>query len=402
MSPVRQELKVLIESDQEAKGSRIVLFVRPIGGGDDWSVTVPLGEPFTLDVRFGQCLLEALLPSGERLRKVVEVPHASLVILRPSRSPHQGLGLQHLLVAPRPAKARMVLESFVLPSEPSVYVLPKWPASWKGAGLNEQALSRTPFRVDPKNRLAPKVHDQVFYRFDIAPTTPVAEGHRAVLVALNDRVSVVPVADAWDGQSDSNKTAELVVNTASQSISTTITDREFAPVLAYLSNGRADLAAAALGELSMGALLRKRRNPYAAAAGAYVLIDQLHDLAHPPEWRDWISNLSRWFPWLPDGALLEGRALQHTDRPLEALEQFLEAFDRGVPFFAEGVRVLLQGLLSFSEGDVSAAKAARLATATRAVRQWASWLDPRESFTTLTLPITLKEEPGAKSLAANP
>lgn len=374
-------LMLRVESDVQATGGRVVVFARALDGGEDLETAVPLRQDSALELQAGRYLLEAVLPSGERLRRVVDVPAQREVTLQPSRSPNEWLGFQHLLVRPQRLASRVGLESTGTATPPAVYLLQDWPAAWKGSGLRLAAESRTPLRVDPTTQRFPSNSSSAVHRFDIPPLKPSSKGRGAAIVVMGDRRKCIPIAHEWKTEDYQSVHTELVVNTQRQSISTAIADPHFAQVLAYLSGGRSDLAATSLGKLPMDLLLEKVRNPYAAAAGAYVLIDELRDVSRAPRWRSWIRNLANWFPDLADGAILEGRALMHANQPDAALERFLEAFDRGIPFFAEGVRLLLEGLLSFPEEDP------RLDEATRAVRQWASWLDPRESFTTLAIPV---------------
>jgi hypothetical protein len=66
---------------------------------------------------------------------------------------------------------------------------------------------------------------------------------------------------------------------------------------------------------------------------------------------------------------------------------FLQAFHRGVPHFTAGLRMLLDGLLFFDEASLSGMQLDTFRDALRTVRQWATWVDPSEPFTTLHVPL---------------
>ncbi len=227
-------------------------------------------------------------------------------------------------------------------------------------------------------------------RYVLSPSgAPDALG--AAVVAFEGSSAIVPVARSWQSLSGGQAATELVVDAERKCVEPGIDDPEFAPVLGYLARGDRGLAAESLGDLPLELLMDKMVNPFAAAAGAYVLVEALDDTSRAPRWRGWIENLATRFTWLPDGAILEGRALLATESPGAALDRFLQGFERGVPLFAEGVRMLLDGLLAFSPDDAAPTDGARLRAATDHVRHWSAWLDPRQCFTTLRVPLAVEE-----------
>ena len=83
----------------------------------------------------------------------------------------------------------------------------------------------------------------------------------------------------------------------------TVDDPEVASLLGYL--GRRDLQSAeAVLAQAAERLYEKLDNPFAAAAGAYILLaaDGLQEVSSK-KWRSWINNLADWFKWLPDGSI---------------------------------------------------------------------------------------------------
>lgn len=105
-------------------------------------------------------------------------------------------------------------------------------------------------------------------------------------------------------------------------------------LLRYTHKGfqqQAELTAKAVNAENL--LFEKRKDPIAAAVGAYALLrfgelERLHD---------WTENLRRWFPLLPDGAAIRGEHLAREGRHEEAADAFLELDSRGIPVFSEGL-----------------------------------------------------------------
>ncbi|MGG7377662.1 hypothetical protein ACQ7B2_02440, partial [Escherichia coli] len=69
----------------------------------------------------------------------------------------------------------------------------------------------------------------------------------------------------------------------------------------YLAAGQ-PREAAELAPAAETLLEEKRADPIAAAMGGYALLrlGRIADLRH------WPANLAKWFPWLPDGAVIAG------------------------------------------------------------------------------------------------
>jgi hypothetical protein len=130
-------------------------------------------------------------------------------------------------------------------------------------------------------------------------------------------------------------------------ISVIVPDEKTGPMFAYLCVG--DMKALDLASYTMAAeaenmLYHKVKNPFVAALGGYILLkmrklNQLHS---------WPENLTNWFPWLPDGAIIYGRQLLAMGKVEQARSAFLEAERRGIPVFCHGVRNLIAGLSHFS------------------------------------------------------
>ncbi len=128
-----------------------------------------------------------------------------------------------------------------------------------------------------------------------------------------------------------------------------VDDPYFSTIFAYLSAGSLPQAEAILREAEK-MLFEKIANPYAAAAGAYVLINRGVP-EQDADWPRWVENLSNWFPWLPDGAVTLGWLRLAQGQHNEAKQRFMEAYNRGVPLFSLGVRKLLEGLQMFDDNE---------------------------------------------------
>jgi hypothetical protein len=135
-------------------------------------------------------------------------------------------------------------------------------------------------------------------------------------------------------------------------------------------------------------LYHKTASPVGAAIGGYYLLrvhgfDQMHD---------WARNLDHWFPWFPDGAVINGCHLLSNPRdpePLLACERLVEAARRGLPVLTEGVRLLRDGLTYFARifpwNDMPAAKPSLRHDASRALE----WLGPYLDAVDWESPLTV-------------
>ncbi|RSV32176.1 hypothetical protein [Sphingomonas sp. ABOLH] len=170
-----------------------------------------------------------------------------------------------------------------------------------------------------------------------------------------------------------------------------IEDEGFAGLLAYLSSGSVlsavdllrvdDGLADSVGRTAEDLLHGKRASPLGACAAGYALLGAAVPGVDEP-WHPWIGNLSRWFGWIPDGAILLARlqlmqARSEADAA-EALATLRTALGRGLPYYRRGFDWLLQAMLRFADDPV-------VAEVRPMVADVAARLDMREVFTTLTI-----------------
>ena len=164
----------------------------------------------------------------------------------------------------------------------------------------------------------------------------------------------------------------------------TIGDPMINSALGYVNNGAVKEAASLI---SFGAaqdlLFHKMSNPLAATVGGYMLIlglDRKAYRAQSDAWMKWVDNLCKWFPWLPDGAVLKAAkyfVLGDKDRD-GAFDALMMSFDRGLPVFTFGLNLMLEGMRRFAnEGEAEARE--RLAV----LETLAAAADPELNFVTL-------------------
>lgn len=172
-----------------------------------------------------------------------------------------------------------------------------------------------------------------------------------------------------------------------------VRDRHLGSVLSYLSSGEAG-SARELIRPARDLLFEKMMNPIAAAGGGYVLVDEwVRDSSQAGSdvrWHSWIDNLSNWFPWLPDGAILQGwlalRRRDHAPDLAKARSALLAAERRGAPLYTAGVRRLSDGLMLLAgEARRTGPPDPEVDDAMARVRRLAWQVDPRQPFTCVRL-----------------
>lgn len=139
-------------------------------------------------------------------------------------------------------------------------------------------------------------------------------------------------------------------------VSLELLDPIYGALIEYLT--RRDLQSseaisASLQTQALQALYEKMENPFAAAAGAYLMA--LGDLGSSDR-RSWMENLYRRFEWLPDGAIAWGWRLlregeRGTDSWVNARRALMDACARGLPYFTVGLHILVDALTALSMSD---------------------------------------------------
>ena len=165
-------------------------------------------------------------------------------------------------------------------------------------------------------------------------------------------------------------------------------------LIAFLQSGDVTATLAIL-DVATERLYEKILNPFAAAAGALVLVQSKRWAPHVLErraglgsctkWEEWVSNLCRWKGWLPDGFVLHAWLNLLDDNGDEQLarKHLLTAVKLGLPAYSGCFRLLVDGLRTLQsrnkvgDPEVDAALCTLDATALR--------IDPRQVFTMVRL-----------------
>lgn len=173
-----------------------------------------------------------------------------------------------------------------------------------------------------------------------------------------------------------------------------IDDPELAGLIEFLQQGDLHGSTLTLSQ-ALDVLYEKRRNPYAAAAAGYVLIQASSKIVQGPRWPQWILNLATRYPGLPDGAilfatmLLQTSAMPGRDYELSgnwmspfasARGAVLEAVRRGPPLFRFGLGLMAANLAILEGEDTASADDEELQSAIRYVRSLSLRVDPSQPF----------------------
>jgi hypothetical protein len=364
----------------------------------------------SVDLPVGKYLFEAYLPNGDVATETVTVreganPH---VLLRATDSPHEWLSWQHLTgysptwtpsITDRVAPAAVDLEVVASADPPGTF-----PNSlldvWKGKSPG--TLRWMPLKVAPRPQSTrPIVDGQLGVTAYLYDRGPWQDGGR--YYGLVDRppagpplLAVLPVP--WHQTDFSGDALVDVIVDAHDvrakaqewplRVSVVVRDNVMASVFGYLSSG--DLPAAGrVAETAVDFLYQKGENPLAAAGGAYALVRLPIDRKKPPAWVPWLQNLRNRFPWLPDGAILDGWAhlngIGRAPNMTEAASAFVAAAQRGLPFYSTGVRFLFEGLTRVEATLDANARPEGFSRAFEFARRMAFRVDVRQPFTVVRL-----------------
>jgi repressor LexA len=298
---------------------------------------VQLARGWQQDLKPGTYLVRVRFPSGEEIRRTCTVrdgDHIPISVNVHGSSGHESLE--------RPSVLRTLFRDESTPGLTGPGFALAWAQRWRGKG------SRQWQPIDFDGITVSRDQYTVRYRLDSLRQSNVLQlggpGIAWRFIALPTS-SVVDVTVSPRGKDD------LAVEVTTDSA-------EAEALLGYLRTGAvegADVTAESL-------LKQKRPDPIEAAIGGYYLLrtSRLDRLSA------WGPNLSRWFPWLPDGAVVNGWQHIHAGRKRRgdpdqhfaaARRQLIRAARRGVPVYTEGLRLLVDGLRLLRE-DAEAEDAA--------------------------------------------
>lgn len=397
------------------------------------SIVIPVGsgQPQEVNLPLGRYVIDALLPSGELVSEdvVVESDNDLQVYLYGKHSGHEWLSWQHLVgnvrAGPEFFESLRLLKIrrddspmvgrwspwFVVgqpstePSESDPFGKTLRLAS-PGPQTGRIPLALAASKPRPNSRTGAE-SDGPFGSFVLK--SPASLSGRRYIVVEGERgafvLAVLPIPwqetrtaqgaeiDILVGPKDS-AVSELERTYVEPDCSIMVRDSRLSTLVAYLASGDIAAAAAVLAR-AQDMLFAKLQNPIAAAAGGYVLLANWSSTynAGPqsqPEWHGWLGNLSRWFEWLPDGAIQNAWLSLQTrgghGPHLEARDLALMAYRRGIPYYTAGVRMLLDTLILLS--DQSRLEGARdhdVEDALAATRGLALMIEPSRPFTTLRM-----------------
>ena len=213
------------------------------------------------------------------------------------------------------------------------------------------------------------------WRFDFDPTGSEQRGFLGVEEDNERSLACLPVEGGGPVQA-------LVAGGSTPDLPATsvaLDDPLIAPMFGYLASGDLPMAER-MAHAALGALFEKIQHPIAAAAGALILVRTERD-PKDKYWHEWIDNLYREFPWLPDGAVAKTwHAIQRV-RSEDDLAQVLvyadEAWRRGLPYFTVGLQLLSESLLLLQPHLPDAGRRLQI------VRSALSAADRGQAFTTL-------------------
>jgi hypothetical protein len=174
-----------------------------------------------------------------------------------------------------------------------------------------------------------------------------------------------------------------------------VDDPDFGGLIEFLQQG--DLAGSyRVVEQALDVLYAKWRNPYAAAAAGYVLLQAgLPGSDVGRNWEQWLLNLAYQYKGIPDGAILfttlllqsrqrevrslryEGGARNPFRTPLEAA---LEAVRRGPPLFRYGLNLMATNLAILEAEESNGIQAKEMDVAKRYVRELSLRVDPAQAL----------------------
>jgi hypothetical protein len=285
---------------------------------------VQLASGWRQDLEPGTYLVRVRFPSGKEIRRTCTVRDGDRI---PISVDVRGLAGRESLE--RSEALRPLVRDESAPGLAGASFASAWVRRWRGEAsrewqpidFDETTLSRDDhavryrFSSDQQSNVLQLGGPRIAWRFISLPAAPVVD------------VTVSPL-----GEND------LAVKVMTDSA-------EAEALLGYLRTGAvegADVTAESL-------LQQKRRDPIAAAIGGYYLLRT----ASLDRLSAWGPNLSQWFPWLADGAVIDGWQHIHAgrehrgdpDRHFDvARRQLIRATRRGVPVYTEGLRLLVDGL----------------------------------------------------------
>jgi hypothetical protein len=289
---------------------------------------VQLASGWRQDLEPGTYLVRVRFPSGQEIRQTCTVrdgDHIPISVDMRRLAGHESLE--------RSAALRPVARDERTPGLAGTRFAEAWVRRWRGNASREwQPIDFDGITVGGDDYT---IQYRFQYRLASAPPSNVLQLGAPRIAWQCVSLPAAPVVDVTVSPRGENDLA----------VEVTTGSTEAEALLGYLRTGAvegADVTAESL-------LQQKRRDPIAAAIGGYYLLRT----ANLDRLSDWGPNLSQWFPWLADGAVINGwqhihAGREHREDPDwhfgEARQQLIQAAQRGVPVYTEGLRLLVDGL----------------------------------------------------------
>ena len=316
-------------------------------------VVVPAGRGTkyaSVDVEPGQYVVETRLPSGRVVRQNVDVhddketknvalesPPSLAVPARPAKA-GKGKATVHMFAVDR-LRADSWNRLAALARTPELPTL-KMVRQALGAG-------------EPTPHAPHEQKDRVTrYVWNDGPT----EQQTIAVIERRGTLELVALPVPWMTKSYKVVEVECAVPAdPEEPLSIMVRDPELGAVIGNLAAGALGDARMLWGDNSpLDWLDGKRRNQYAAALGACVLVKADTSGKRQP-WDDWIDNLTNWFDWLPDGAALQSVRRLRLARGEKALKgvhaSVTETLRRGIPIIAPVASMFLDTLATLVEHE---------------------------------------------------
>ncbi len=303
------------------------------------------GKPMRLNLPQGKYTVQATLPSGQ------SISHPLRVAGRPSQNEvtlelHEGSAHEWLswatitgdVAAERAYKSAQKVAMTHDVADSDTLLLPEngiWLRLWRYCNNSWETVPWLPHTQVSTDANSWIYIIQTNYEFLLLQTGGVRTPWRMSLLPPAERVQLLLKHD--DIEKSDGRGLSVVADSLDFRIET---------VTRYLQRGDFD-SLKTVGEKvyedAESMLFYKRRNPLAAAVGAYFLLaTQSYDRLH-----NWPNNFAEWMDWLPDSAVIHGWQLlkQPGKKNMKkALERFVDATQRGIPCFSIGLRYLYDGL----------------------------------------------------------
>ncbi len=473
-------LKLRIDTYLEQPGSeefKAVANIRPLPDAEGkwqegrqtlYNITIPVGSGSPMpgykeiELAPGRYLIEAVLPSGEKLQDEIDI-RADIPLtvfhLQGEKTPHEWLSKQYLYgtVQRRDLyektrnafdnKTRSMLKPLARRSFNQLDYVPKRLANYQDffveSSLNDNGslpgcfflypkelkkLAKNPMKVVLPDIGSIRTADQI--PFNLSPSDSLSQLYRInsqllaqigyqpghgggdfqyshfkryfIIVKRPDvklQYAVIPspwMVSNWSSEAMIEAIVQLHGNNSQKDMGfdekfrlrVNVNDVTVGPMISYLGKGKLDSAKSIL-LAAREKLKEKMVNPFAAAAGAYIMLTDWYS-GESSFFHDWVGNLMGTFPWMPDGAILYASLLLKRKRSKETLrmarEALLEGYKRGLPYYSRGVGLLLDGLTLFcNEAKESKKEDQKVDEALKIAQKMALRTDFKQPFTTIML-----------------